>query len=52
MPTAIWRLLLRPGSAHCDLALAVAVRVVPATTMHLQLRSGSAQCDLALAVEV
>ena len=39
MPTAIRRLRLRYGSAHCDLVLA-------------RLRSGSAHCDLALAVEV
>ena len=35
MPTAIWRLLLKSGNAHCDLALAVEVR--------------QCHCDLALA---
>ena len=45
MPTAIWHLRLRPGCAHCDLALAVEVP-------HCPLRSGFclAHCNLPLAV--
>ena len=47
MPTGIWSLRLRSGSAHWDLELAVEVRQCP-------LRPGSrgAHCDLQLAVEV
>ena len=52
MPTAIWHLLLGPGSAHCDLALAVKVRrdlALAVEVRYLLLGSGSAH--LALAVE-
>ena len=50
MPTAIWHLLLGPGSAHCDLALAVKVRRDLALAVEVRyLGSGSAH--LALAVE-
>ena len=46
MPTAIWRLLLWSGSAHCDLAFAAGVRC----DLALAVEFGSAHCDLAFAV--